>query len=231
MKKIWNSIKPIVYSYTAQYIIIFILSIFYIAYQKDNRLLTDDNFIYQFTIITTALSMVPVSIYLYKNYKIKESKINISKLLLMIPLGLSISLFYNMLTITFNKTNSIPDLNIIIVVIYIVLLAPIFEELVFRYVSLRCARENFKEKTAIILISIIFALMHSGIINMVYAFIIGLILSHIYLKHKNILYPITIHISANLMSIFIKDFNLIAMIISIIMLSTCYIILKKHHQQ
>jgi len=145
----------------------------------------------------------------------------------MIPLGIGTSLFYNMLTINFQPEQTLINLNIVILILYTVILGPIFEELVFRYVSLRKAKEVYKEKTAIIIISLIFALLHTGLINIIYAFIIGLLLSLIYKKYQNIIYPIIIHISANLTSIFIKDFNLILLIISIVLLLITYITLKK----
>lgn len=227
MKKFWNSVKPIIYSYTAQYLSIFAAIIVYILLNKDKYILNDIDAIYKFTIIGITITLIPISIYLYKKYKIKETKIDIKKLLLMIPLGLSISLFYNMLTINFQTNKTIIDLNIILIVAYMVILGPIFEELVFRYVSLRKAKENYKENTAIIIISTIFALMHSGAINIIYAFLIGLALAKIYTKYNNILYPITLHISANLMSILISEFNLIALIISAISLILCYLSLKR----
>ena len=77
MKKFWNSIKPIVYGYTAQYIMIFILAIIYFIINKDINLLNDNNFLSKFTIVCTMISMIPISIYLYRKYKIKESKIDI----------------------------------------------------------------------------------------------------------------------------------------------------------
>ena len=135
MKKFWNSVKPIIYSYTAQYLSIFAAIIVYILLNKDKYILNDIDAIYKFTIIGITITLIPISIYLYKKYKIKETKIDIKKLLLMIPLGLSISLFYNMLTINFQTNKTIIDLNIILIVAYMVILGPIFEELVFRYVS------------------------------------------------------------------------------------------------
>ena len=182
MKKLWSTIKTIIYTYLVQYLLIFIGIVSYIALTKDVDIIMDQNKIYTFTIIGVSISLIPISLYLYRKYKIKESKIKLKKLLPMIPLGLSISLFYNMLTINLQPTDNLLDLNIILLIGYIVILAPIYEELLFRYISLRIAKEHYKETTAIIIISTIFALMHSGIINIIYAFIIGIVLSKVYIK-------------------------------------------------
>ena len=173
------------------------------------------------------ISLIPISIYLLKKHKINETKIEIKKTIPIIILGLSISLFFNMLTINFQDKNPLINLNIILLISYVVIIAPIFEELLFRYIALREARKNYQDKTAIIIISLIFALMHTDIITIIYTFLLGIILSYIYIKYKNIIYPITLHISANLMSIFIKEFNLTALIISIIFLVSTIIYIKK----
>ena len=227
MKKLWYSIKPIVYTYTIQYIGILISLIIYVMINNNKDILNNIDTIYKYAIIGVTLTIIPISIYLYQKYKIKEPQIELKKILPMIPLGLSISLFYNMLTINLQPDKLIIDINIIILILYMVILGPVFEELIFRYVALRKAKEQYSEKKAIIIISLVFALMHSGIINIIYAFLIGIILSIIYAKYKNILYPIVIHISANLMSIFITKFNLLALILSTICLTLTCIYLKK----
>lgn len=227
MKKLWYSIKTIVYSYSIQYIAIFLAIIIYILLNGDKTILANIDAIYKFTIIGITITIIPLSIYLYKKYKIKEPKIELKKIIPMIPLGLSISLFYNMLTINLQPEKTLINLNLIVIILYTVIIGPIFEELVFRYIALRKAQEKYSIKNAIFIISITFALMHSGLINIIYAFIIGLILSYIYIKYKNIIYPIIVHISANLMSIFITEFNIIALIISSIFLVLTLIYIKK----
>lgn len=226
MKKLWYSLKTFVYSYTVQYIFLVVGLIIFFMISGRNMMLINDEDIYKYTVIGSGIAMIPISIYLYKKYKIKESKIKVNKLLLMIPLGLSISLFYNMLTLKL-QTNQVLDLNFYLVFIYVVILAPIFEELVFRYITLRKAKEMYSEKRAVILVSLVFALMHDGIISIIYAFLIGLVFCYVYKKYKNILYPMVLHISANMMSMFITEFNLIALIVSFISLIIIVFYLKK----
>lgn len=226
MKKLWSSIKNIIYTYIVQYLLILIGIISYIALTKDVNIITNQDKLNTFTIIGSAISAIILSIYLYKKHRIKESIPNLKKIILMVLLGIGISLFYNMLTIKY-QVNNIFNINKFILIPYIVIIAPIYEELVFRYISLRIAKDNYKKLTAIIIISILFAIMHTDIFSIIYAFILGIILSYIYLKYKNIIYPIILHISANLMSIFITEFNLLALIISVIILLTTTIYIKK----
>lgn len=227
MKKLWESTKTIISTYLVQYMLLIIGIIGYIALTKDTDILTNEEKIYNFTIIGIAISIIPITIYLLKKHPIKKTKINFKTISLMIILGLSTSLFYNMLTINFQQENKLLNTNIILLISYVVILAPIFEEILFRYISLNVAKRYYKERTAIIIISIAFALLHSELFNMLYAFLLGIILSNIYIKYKNILYPITLHISANLMSIFITKFNLLALIISALTIILTNIFLNK----
>lgn len=227
MKKLWLSIKSIIYTYLVQYILIFIGIVFYIALTKDVSIITDNIKQYKIITIITMISLIPITIYLLKKHKIKETKPNIKKIISIIILGLNISLFFNMLTINIQETNPLTNLNIILVIIYAVIIAPIFEEILFRYIALKDARKNYQDKIAILIISLLFALMHTGIINIIYTFIFGIILSYTYIKYKNIIYPIIMHASANLMSLLISEFNLLYLIISIILLTSTIIYIKK----
>lgn len=229
MKKIISSVKDIVFAYFIQYImIVFLIGIYIMNFNKDA--INNVELIYRYMIIGLTITTIPLTIYLYKKNYRKESKINYKNLVLMIPLGISISLFYNMLTINYVSSKEVMDLNVIILILYTAFLGPIFEEILFRYTALYKAKKYFKESVAVILITIIFALLHTGIINILYAFLIGLVLSIMYKKYNNIIYPIIIHISANFTSIFIKEYSLVCLIISVIMLITSILIIKKQKQ-
>lgn len=224
MEKLWYSIKTIIYAYVIQYISISISILIYILLNKD---INNINSIYKYAVVGITITIIPISIYLFKKYRRTESNLELKKIFPMISLGLSISLFYNMLTINLQQEKTIINLNIFILILYTVILGPIYEEILFRYISLNKAKEKYSKKNAIIIITIIFALSHTNIINIIYAFLLGLILSYIYIKYNNILYPIIIHISANLMSIFISKFSLIALILSAIFLSFTILYLRR----
>jgi len=217
MKKLWYAIKSIVYMYTIQYIVCIGAILLYLIFSNKGDILEYD-IIYKYLIIGITITIIPMITYILRKYQQKEKKINIKKLLLTVPLGFGISWFYNMLTINFQESTELMNLHIIVIILYTVILGPIFEELLFRYVALRKAEEVYSKKTALIIISCVFALLHSGIIGVLYAFLIGLILGRVYQKEKNILYPIAIHISANLASIFVTGYNTWFLLVSIILL-------------
>ena len=79
----------------------------------------------------------------------------------------------------------------------------------FRYTAFNKARERYTLWQSIIMISLVFALLHSGLINMIYAFILGLLVSYVYVNNGNILYPMVMHIAANGTSLFINNFNIL----------------------
>ena len=226
MKKLWNSFKVFVYSYTVQMIMMIVGIIIFFSLSGIDMLGITDADIYKYMVIGSCISMIPVAIFLYKKYRIKEKNIDIKKLILMIPLGLGVSLFYNMLTINI-QTPQVYDMNKYLVYFYVVLMAPIFEEIVFRYVTYNRLKENYSKRNSILLASLVFALMHSGIINIIYAFLIGVLFCYVYDRYKNILYPILVHISANLMSVFITGFHWIALIISFIDLLLLFLYFRK----
>lgn len=145
----------------------------------------------------------------------------------MIPLGATISLIYNNLTISFTTMQTITKIPIIIVILYTAILGPIFEEILFRYDTYNKLQKIYNFKISTVLTSIVFALLHSGIITVIYAFILGLILCYIYKKTKNILYPIILHMSANFASIFITKYNMLTLLISIIILLFTLYLIKK----
>ena len=180
--------------------------------------------------ISITLVTIPITIYLYRHNYQKEDKIKLIKLLVMIPLGIGVSLFYNMLTIDYVESKEIVKLSLPIIIIYSGLIGPIFEEILFRYTCYNKARREFPDKTAILLSVTIFAILHSGIIAILYGFILGLILILVYRKYNNIIYPITVHMCANITSIFITKPNIYLLVTGaiLLMISITYIKRTKH---
>ena len=229
MKKLWNTIKEIIITYLLEYLVLLIILMGY-TYITKNDITNNEELITRIMMISITLVTIPITIYLYKHFKRKESKIKIDKLLVMLPLGIGISLFYNMLTINYVEGKELIKLSLPIIILYSGIIGPIFEEILFRYTCYNKARKEFPEKTAILLAVTIFAILHSGIIAILYGFILGLILIYVYRKYDNIMYPIIVHISANITSIFLTKPNIYLLIIGAILLiiSITYIKRTKH---
>ena len=81
--------------------------------------------------------------------------------------------------------------------IVIVILCPVYEEIMFRRFLLRWCSLRMKLANAILLSSIIFALFHLPAVP-VFEFFGGVIFSLLYIWRKNIIAPIALHLGANL---------------------------------
>ena len=93
-----------------------------------------------------------------------------------------------------------PNFNIFYI-INIAIIGPILEEYVFRGIVFNELSQFNDEKKACFISVILFSLFHiGGILNIIYAFIMGFILNNIYTNYKNINENIIFHISINITS-------------------------------
>lgn len=100
-----------------------------------------------------------------------------------------------------NAQNPISDLALDtnpLKVVVMVILAPLFEELIFRKLIIdRVAK--YGEKTAIILSAFAFGLLHQNLFQFFYAFGVGLIFGYIYMRTGKIRYSVILHTVINFM--------------------------------
>lgn len=97
-------------------------------------------------------------------------------------------------------TNALLDVitgsNIWISAIYMVLLAPIYEEFLFR--KLICDQTvKYGQGTAVIVSGLVFGLFHLNFNQFFYAFLLGIFLAFIYVKTGRIKYTIILHMMIN----------------------------------
>lgn len=81
-------------------------------------------------------------------------------------------------------------------IIMVAVLAPIFEELVFRKLIIDRTR-RYGEVTAIMFSALAFGLFHCNLYQLFYAFGIGLILGYVYVRSGNVILTIIIHMIIN----------------------------------
>lgn len=221
IKKLLKSLIPLYILILLNPILLFIIASVYATYNVDNL----TNFINNYGGIILILTNIIYIIYIIKKYRIKVNKYNLIDNYPKIYLFISIPLFLNSLILLINN-QKIPTINIYIALFGSVIIGPILEELVFRYLIYNNLNKFNNKNTSIILSSLIFALVHNGFINIVYAFIIGTILTIIYSKNKNIKEVIILHMVANLMSLLIKEYNPIILISSFLCLIFSLYIIK-----
>lgn len=99
--------------------------------------------------------------------------------------------------------NSVKDL--IVCYISLALIPAVCEELLFRGVIINCLKHK-GEIFAVVLSAIMFALFHLSPIQLIYPICWGLLLGIVYLRTKNILFPIIMHFINNAFSITIQYF-------------------------
>ncbi|NEG55908.1 CPBP family intramembrane glutamic endopeptidase [Bifidobacterium platyrrhinorum] len=80
--------------------------------------------------------------------------------------------------------------------LFVVLLAPLFEEWLFRKQIIDRTR-RYGERTAIVLSAFAFALFHMNLYQFFYAFGIGLVLAYAYMRTSRLRYPVIMHMVVN----------------------------------
>ena len=194
-------------------------------------------------ILITAIIFIPILYKIFKKYKV-ENNFKLKNIFIPITLGITISLIYNIilyyLNNIFNFTNNfqISNIPIIVQIICSGIFGPILEELVFRGIVYNKLKTFNKNKIAIILTSMIFALFHMDIMNAIYAFIVSFVLIYLYDKYKTLKAPIIAHMTLNITIILMLKliinnfiaFNLYLLIVSIIILLILKIYLKSKYK-
>ena len=145
-------------------------------------------------------------------------KIKPKKIIPIILLGISLCIFisYSFSFIPFPEswTSSyaenvgvLSEGNFVVSLIATIILAPIAEEIVFRGLIYRNLKKGMPILVAGFISSLIFGISHTGIIWMIYAFLIGIFFVWIYEKFNSILGSIIVHMVFNLLGTFIDEFN------------------------
>ena len=167
-------------------------------------------------------------IYVVFKYKDKKIKVEQYNLFPYILLGIGITTTYNMILFAMNLGNEVNiNINIVFNIICSGVVGPIFEETLFRYSFINYLKKFNSTKMSIIISSIVFAICHTGITTIIYAFIIGLVNSYLYIKKKNILVPIVIHMSTNIFVNVLNIFNPYILIIGIFLIVLSVTIIRE----
>ena len=210
MKYILKSCKEIFITYILNYLIIIITGIIYNQFGYDDLNFLINNIL---PIILLIFYIITI-IYLYKNNCLKEEKLNTKYYFPLILLGISLAISLNMLIFLKYPPKTILKPTII-TIISSGIIGPIYEELLFRYILYNRLKKKYSIKKSLLITTIIFALIHLSPIKIIYAFILGLVINITYEKYKNILSPILIHTSANIIVIFLTEYNTYILLLSL----------------
>lgn len=223
-KKFIYALKEIFIVYILEYIILFGSSITYTLLGGKNI----TNFVTNYIPYILVIFNIIIIFIIHKKYYKKEKKISTKRIIPLIMIGIFSATFMNMLIFKIGASGTPVNMNIILVILASGFIGPIMEELLFRYIYLNKLLKFNSENTSIMISTFVFAILHGNLYNIIYAFVIGLILSKIYLKYKNITASIIVHISANLIVILLTNYNTYILIISLIGLIISYQIEHKY---
>lgn len=215
--------KEIIINYILAFLITIVSSLIYTLLGFDNL----SKFVSNYLVYILLIYYILMIIYLYKKNKREEQKLNIKNYFGLIVLGISIATIYNMIIFKFSPLTTKSSTPLFLLIISTGIIGPILEEILFRYIFYNRLKKKHTKKTAIIINSIIFGLIHLNLINIIYAFILGIVLNLVYEKYQNIMAPILIHTAGNIIVLFLCEYSPLILVFAIINLIISIYIIKQ----
>lgn len=172
-----------------------------------------------------ALLTIPVLIFMFHRDRIKEKTLGIIqnkkaelwKYAMAIVMSLTMCLGLNNLILLSNMSSQDEMYQETIELLYsapfaaqivcLGILAPICEELVFRGLMFKRLRMQVSFRHAALYSTFVFAIIHGNLVQMIYAFIMGLMFAYLYEKYGSVKAPIIAHIAANILSVFCTEYE------------------------
>lgn len=221
MKKFKEYLKILFYPFlliTIEFSLVFIFTIIFnlntnLEVRTDSYIEKLNIFISNYKLLIVLISFIILLPIILKNNQINHKKINIIKIIFYTIMGMIVGISFNLLLYGLNKVVYFTNVydannysNIIIIIITTGILGPILEELVFRGIVYKKLKKLVKPLAALIITGLLFGLFHGNIIQFLYAFLLNFILVKSYEKEENILVPIIIHSSANIITTLVLSF-------------------------
>ena len=181
----------------------------------------------------TALCTIPMTAFLYrkdrKNEQINNIPVNkkapVLKYGLIPVLGFAVCLGFNCLIIMTNLafvsesyqsiSNMLYAASFPMQIICLGIIGPVAEELLFRGVIFKRFREHANFKIAAICTSMVFATIHGSVLQMIYTFVLGMLLAYLCEKYGSIKAPILLHICVNLVSLICTEMQILDLLYAI----------------
>ncbi|WP_026497787.1 CPBP family intramembrane glutamic endopeptidase [Butyrivibrio sp. WCD2001] len=130
----------------------------------------------------------------------------------MFPLGIIGSLIGQILAVIMGSitgqdmtdvlSSTLTNMSLPMVFLLSVVLAPIFEEIMFRYAVIGYCR-RYGEWNAIIISAFIFGLIHTNVFQFFYAFALGIVFGYVYIYTRKLIYTIIMHCTFNFFGAFV----------------------------
>ena len=136
------------------------------------------------------------------------TKFSIKVFICIICISIGLAFFVNSFAFLFkdifmdyNKVNDFISSNTqsFIDIFFIVIVAPIFEEILFRGLIFNECRKYLNINTSIVLQALLFSMFHPNLLQFIYAFLCGIILCLVYVSTNSIIANILVHCIFNLL--------------------------------
>ncbi len=203
-KSIMKSIGLILGTTLLQYLYISIITVIVFPFYKGDIDSYIASSLFKNTSIVATILFTVIFIFILRKFTNKDKKIYFEKILLLFALGVLLSLSVHMIRLIIGNINH--ENFSLLVLSTTGILGPIFEEYLYRGKVYSILKEKFKNKHAMIITTALFALSHSGIGNILYAFLIGSILIIIYDKTNSLKATSAFHIGTNVMALLFVNF-------------------------
>lgn len=167
------------------------------AYMEDHML---------YVILWNVVVILPILIYAYRKYKPQLSnEKEKSNLLLASPIAFCLCFHIPLIAlgVRYEVTTST---YLYLLILSEGIIGPLIEELLFRGIVYHKLQDIYSKKNAMVFVTIIFALFHGNLLQIILAFLLGTILILLYEKYQDIKVPIFFHIVVNLVSLLVVSY-------------------------
>lgn len=182
-----------------------------------------------------ALITIPVMLFLFHRDRVKEKmrgyipnkKASIWKYSAVVVIALTVSFALNNVIILMNLSELSASYEETQKVLYTAklpvqfvclgILIPICEELVFRGLMFKRIREKSGFIRAALYTSVVFGIMHGNLVQMLYGFLLGMLLSYLYEKYGSVKAPILAHVAMNMLSVVLTHYNVFGWLLADVM--------------
>lgn len=215
MKKLLKSIGICIGLFITSSLIGELVSLIFATFIGDSNEFS--KYIYVMVFISDILTLILVN-FILLNYdkkllsKTTFKKLQASEAINISLLGVGISVVVSILTVILqilipSYTNIQDQLmsthNSVFQLVIVILLIPIYEEILFRYVIFGYLKENYNIVCAVIGQALVFGFFHLNIVQGIYTFLLGIALALVYMYSESLIGSIILHIVFNLFGILI----------------------------
>lgn len=230
MKYIINLIKsliPIILIYLIYLILAIVISLVYVSLTNNDL----ESFITNYLSYFLLPYFIIIIIFIFHKYSQTAPPLNTLPYLPCLYLGFSLTLTLNMLLFLLIPQESSTTPSLFTAIIFSSILGPIFEEVVFRYYFFNKLSSFSSPFLTVILNSLIFAIIHNTISGIIFAFFMSLCINLIYNKYHNLISCIIIHMICNFTALFLSEFNLSILLLSLLNLFISILIIFPHSKK